>query len=175
MLALPVLAWGLGFVAFAGLPPRAVPASVRADGIVVLTGDSGRIARGLQLLRAEAGRRMLISGVSPGVRKEELAEVARVPAAVLDCCVDLGFGAVDTRSNAEETAAWARANNYRTLRLVTSDYHYRRARLELAAELDPGVRVLAEPVPAMDRSPGLIFAEYNKYLIRLAARGQERL
>lgn len=170
-----VLLWVAGFAWFAGVPPRAAPAGERADGVVVLTGAGGRVERGVALLRAGQARRLLISGVSPGVRPRELAARTGAPLALFDCCVDLGFNAIDTRSNAEETAAWARKHGYRSVRLVTSDYHMRRAELELLAELDPGVRVLAEPVPTANPSPRLMLREYTKYLVRRAARLRERL
>lgn len=168
--AAAALVYGLGFVTFVATPPRPQAPGVPTDGAVALTGDRGRIARGVALLEAGQARRLLISGVSPGVRKRELAAAANAPARLFACCVDLGFEAADTRSNAEETAAWAKARGYRSLRLVTSDYHYRRARLELAAELGPGVLILAEPVPARHRPPRLLWREYNKYVVRLGAR-----
>ena len=43
---------------------------------------------------------------------------------------------MDTRSNAEETARWLRGHRYRTVRLVTADWHLRRARMELEAAME---------------------------------------
>ena len=157
-----------GFAWFVSVPPRPVSASVTADGIVVLTGAEGRIRHGADALRAGGGRRMLISGVSPGVQSHELARQADVPAQLFTCCVDLGFEATDTRSNAEEVATWVRSHNYRSLRVVTSDYHMHRALMELAAELGPEVQLLPEPVSST-ASLGLYFREYLKYLVRRAA------
>jgi len=175
LVAVLALLWVAGFAWFAGVPPRAAPASERADGVVVLTGAGGRVERGVALLRGREGQRLLISGVSPGVRPHELAARNGAPTALFDCCVDLGFNAVDTRSNAEETAAWVRKHGYRSVRLVTSDYHMRRAELELSAELGRGVRVLADPVRTANPSPRLMLREYTKYLVRRAARLREAL
>ncbi|MDT7933557.1 MAG: YdcF family protein [Sphingomonadaceae bacterium] len=170
--AMLLLVWAVGFIWFTGTTPRPAGDDLVTDGIVVLTGDTGRIARGVQLLRMGRAKRMLISGVSPLAGKRSLARAAGAPERLFACCVDLGFQAIDTRSNAEETAAWAKRHGYRSLRLVTSDYHIRRARLELEAEL-PEARVTVDPVPARDRSPRLMLREYHKYLLRLAARTRE--
>ena len=85
---------------------------------------------------------------------------------MFDCCVDLGSESVDTRSNAEEAQALARAAQlYQLVRLVTSDWHMRRARYEFRRQLggkyrDRPRRGRTEP------SFMTLFAEYNKYLLR---------
>lgn len=168
-LALVALLWAAGLVFFLGVPRIPAPASRRTDAIVVLTGDGGRIARGVALLRAGAAPRLFISGVARGTGARALARDTQTPMRLFRCCVVLGHEATDTRSNAEETAAWVRANRVRSLRLVTSDYHIRRARLELEAELPPGVLLLDEPVPSHLR-PGALLGEYHKWLARLIAR-----
>jgi uncharacterized SAM-binding protein YcdF (DUF218 family) len=71
--------------------------------------------------------------------------VAKAPGRLYDCCVDLGFSAVDTIGNARETAAWARANKFRRLIVVTADYHMPRAILELKGALPEG-QLQAYPV-----------------------------
>ncbi len=160
-----LLLCALGFVAFAVSLPG--PAGYETtDGIVVLTGGSWRVQRGLQILASGKARRMLISGVDRRVRLADLAEVYAIPPALLGQ-VDLGRFAVDTRSNAQETAAWIGAHNYRSIRLVTTDWHMRRARYELRQVLS-GVHVVRDAVPS---EPGLstLLREYNKYLLRRAA------
>jgi len=140
----------------------------KTDAIVVLTGGAGRIDRGLRLLEAHAGRRMLISGVAPEVRPSELAHEYKVGAALFRCCIDLGHEAVDTRSNAEETADWLRSHGYKTVRLVTSDWHLARAKLELVNALDGDAAVVGDGVPSSPRY-GVLLAEYNKLIVRKAA------
>ena len=44
-----------------------------------------------------------------------------------DCCADLGFMAADTHGNAQETADWARAHRYKSLIVVTANYHMPRS------------------------------------------------
>jgi uncharacterized SAM-binding protein YcdF (DUF218 family) len=161
------VAWILGFGWFAGLPPQ--PAvDQQTDAIVVPTGGEGRIMRGIMLMQSNQARRMLITGVDPRVTKAALAERQQMPISVINCCVDLGREAVDTRSNATETANWVRQRGYRSIRLVTNDWHMRRARLELSRSLGPRVRIVADALRS-EASLGVLFREYNKYLVRRAA------
>ena len=159
-----LLAWMLGFAWFAvGLPG---PADDRiTDAIVVPTGGAGRVNRGVALLARHRARRMLLSGVDRRVRPSEIAETFDATPAMVACCIDLGREAVDTRSNGEETAAWIRARGYRSVRLVTTDWHMARARFELARQLGPDVTIVADGVPS---EPGFLslLTEYNKYLLR---------
>ena len=167
LLAVIAIGWALGFVAFTLLLPAPVD-DVTTDAIVVPTGAAGRIDRGLALLARHQARRMLVTGVGPGVRARDLARTAQVPRALFDCCVDLGGEAVDTRSNAEETARWVRAHQYRSVRLVTSDWHLARARMELRAALGRDAVVIGDGVSSNPRL-GLLVNEYNKLLLRRIA------
>lgn len=161
------IAWCLGFAAF--MLALAKPlAGNTTDAIVVPTGGAGRIDRGLELMRAHQARRMLVTGVAPGVRPSDLAREYQASPALFACCIDLGAEAVDTRSNAEETAQWVRAHGYSSVRLVTSDWHVARAGMELRAALGRNVVVLGDGVPTNPRLTGLI-NEYNKLLLRRIA------
>ena len=167
LLGIMGLAWAFGFAVFMLMLPEPLN-GFTSDAIVVPTGGPGRIDRGLAMLQAHQARRMLVTGVAPGVRPRDLAEAYRVPRALFDCCIDLGAEAVDTRSNAEETARWVRAHDYRIVRLVTSDWHLPRARMELAAVLGSHVIVLGDGVTGTPRL-GTLVNEYNKFLLRRAA------
>jgi uncharacterized SAM-binding protein YcdF (DUF218 family) len=159
-----ILVWMLGFAWFAiGLPG---PLDDRVtDAIVVPTGGAGRVKRGLVLLEQHRAKRMLVSGVDRRVKPHELAASVGASPALVDCCIDLGREAVDTRSNAAETAAWVRVHGYRSVRLVTTDWHMARARFELARLLGDEVLIVADGVPS---EPGLrsLLTEYNKYVLR---------
>jgi uncharacterized SAM-binding protein YcdF (DUF218 family) len=167
LLGLLALAWCLGFAAFMLTLGRPLE-GYTTDAIVVPTGGAGRINRGLALMDARQARRMLVTGVAPGVRPADLAREYRARPALLACCVDLGAQAVDTRGNAEETAGWVRAHGFRTVRLVTSDWHVARARMELAATLGHGVTVMGDGVPTTPRLASLV-NEYNKLILRRIA------
>jgi uncharacterized SAM-binding protein YcdF (DUF218 family) len=78
------------------------------------------------------------------------------------CCVALGFAALDTRGNALETASWIKGGRYRSLRLVTSDWHMRRSAGELS-EVLPDIRLVEDAVPSRP-SLKTLFVEYHKLL-----------
>lgn len=166
--AVIVLAWLGGFAWFALTLPSAVPLAVTTDAVVVLTGGAGRLARGIAALNARAAKRMFVSGVGAHIGKPALAASVGVPLKRFTTSVDLGYAAVDTRSNAVETTAWTQRHGYRSLRLVTSAAHMRRARLELAALMPASVTIVEDAVP-VETGADSIAREYSKYLLRLAA------
>ena len=162
-----LLLYALGYALFVVLLPR--PADDRqTDAIVVLTGARGRIDRGLNLLEHGRARRLLISGVARTVQPAELAAQAGRDANLFKCCIDLGRESVDTRSNAEETARWLARNKFRTVRLVTTDWHMPRASFELSRKVGADVTLLDDAIPS-DPNFRQLFLEYNKYLLRRAA------
>lgn len=167
LLSVAVIAWALGFVLFTLLLPDPLEGST-TDAIVVPTGGPGRIDRGLDLLRRRQAKRMLVTGVGAGVRPVDLAREYRVEPALFACCVDLGRDAVDTRSNAGETAAWLKRHRFTTVRLVTSDWHLPRAGMELRAAVDPRTVVLGDGVSSAPRLATLV-NEYDKLLLRRVA------
>lgn len=183
LLLLAVL-WGVGLLAFGDRVAKSTPAADPrpADGIVVLTGASSvRIEAATRLLEVGKGKRLLISGVNREVRPAELRDVAHGAGRAYDCCVDLGFRAEDTQGNARETQAWVRKHGFKSLIVVTADYHMPRSLLELQAAM-PEVRLRAYPV-ATDtvnakrwwRGRGdarRFMVEYTKYLMIL---GREAL
>jgi len=163
LVAALALVWLLGFAWFAATLPVPAPLGTRTDAIVVPTGGPGRIERGLAALRAGAGRKLFVSGVDRQVRPREFAAEYRVTPAEMACCVALGFSALDTRGNARETANWIRDGRYRSLRLVTSDWHMRRSAGEIEQVLPPHVRVVKDAVPSQP-SMNTLFLEYHKLL-----------
>ena len=165
--AFALLLYALGYALFAVTLPR--PAGdQRTDAIVVLTGGSGRLDRGFELMERGLARRMLISGVARTVRPEELIEAYEVDPALFECCIVLGREAFDTRSNADEVARWLARRRFGSIRLVTNDLHMPRARYELRKRLAEDVTIVSDAVPT---EPGFeqIFVEYNKYLLGRAA------
>ena len=162
-----ILIYFLGYALFAVLLPR--PAGDgRTDGIVVLTGGPKRLERGIDLLERGQAKRMLISGVARTVRRGELVTEYHADPALFECCIDLGREAIDTRSNAEEVARWLGQHKFRSVRLVTTDWHMPRARFELSRRLGDEIEVTGDAVESNPRFDQL-FIEYNKYLLRRAA------
>ncbi|MDT7534167.1 YdcF family protein [Sphingobium sp. SA2] len=167
LFAVSLLGWMLGFIWFAVLLPQPLD-SRPTDAIVVLTGGAGRIDRGIALLEADTAKRMLISGVDRSVRPGELAAEYDTPEALFACCITLGREAIDTRSNAIETARWLERRDYKTVRLITTDWHMRRAALELRQALPERVAIVYDAVPSRP-SLTILVREYNKYLLRRGA------
>ena len=163
LMAFGLLLYVLGYALFSVLLPK--PAGdERTDAIVVLTGGSGRLERGFELMERELAERMLISGVDRTVRPVELAEAYDVDEALLECCVTLGRESFDTRSNADEVDRWLERRRFRSIRLVTNDLHMPRARYELRKRIGPEVTMVTDAVQT-DPSFMQIFTEYNKYLL----------
>ena len=160
-----MLVYALGFALFAVTLGRPAEAGVTADAIVVLTGGGRRIEHAVDLLAKGEAKRLLISGADPAVTKNDLAERLGGKKKLLKCCVDLGSESVDTRSNAEEAKRWLDRRDYKSIVLVTSDWHMRRARYEFRRTLGDGYVIKPD---AVKTEPPLItlFAEYNKYLLR---------
>lgn len=167
LVSMIVLVWLLGFAAFAFVLPQPREGG-KSDGVIVLTGGGGRIDRGVQALREGWAKRMLVSGVDRHVKRHEFQIEHEVPPALMRCCIDLGYKSVDTRSNAQESADWIARHKLRSVRLVTTDWHMRRAAFELS-RLTPGkVTVIADAVPSRPRL-WVLFLEYHKLIARRIA------
>lgn len=158
------LVWLLGFVWFALFLPQPL-GDWRTDGIVVFTGGPQRIDRALDLLAKGQAERVLISGVDRDVRPIDLAATYHRPVELFDCCVALGHEAVDTRSNGEEVARWVERRKYKSIRLVTTDWHMRRARFEVERTLPADVTVIVDAVPSRP-SFRTLWMEYHKLILR---------
>jgi uncharacterized SAM-binding protein YcdF (DUF218 family) len=170
-----ILIYGLGFLAFAMLLPHRPKTLPRADAIVTLTGGDSRLDTAVHLLEKGQAKRLLITGVHPTITKPEIKDIAH-GGAKFDCCADLDFAAEDTRENAAEAAAWMRAHGFKSLILVTANYHMPRSRQEFAESM-PEVTIIPYAVEpeGIDfsrwwRNPHavrLLQAEYAKYLASL--------
>ena len=177
LILVAVMIWVGGLVWFARHAGRFATDDDRiTDAVVVLTGGSGRLAAGLTLLAEERAQKLFVSGVYQGVEVTELLALSRRDRGELECCIILGYSAGDTVGNAQETADWMRAEGYRSLRLVTSDYHMARSLVEFRGRL-PGVEIVPHPVSSARvhleewwQWPGtaiLLATEYNKFLVSL--------
>jgi len=156
----------LGFLLFAvtlGSPAE----GQRTDAAVVITGGSGRIEHGIDVLSDGEAKRLLIAGADPAVTKPDLVNLFG-RASLIRCCVDLGSESVDTRSNAEEAKRWLDQRGYKSIRLITSDWHMRRAQYEFRRVLGDKYEVVPDAVRTQPRFMTL-FGEYNKYLLRRIA------
>lgn len=180
VLALAVVVIGGGFLVggffrFAGMVTAGDPAVLtRADAIVVLTGGRERVKKALMLLEEGRANRLLISGVHPDTRPEQIVALTSSNLALFRCCVDLDRIANNTLENAAETAKWARSRHFDSLLVVTSAYHMPRAMLELRS-VAPDLQLIPARVQAADlplerwyadpQTTRLLLREYVKYML----------
>jgi uncharacterized SAM-binding protein YcdF (DUF218 family) len=135
-----------GFFWFAAqVPTEETTLDHGADGIVVLTGAATRIPDAIELLAAQRGKRLLITGVYRDTSKREIARVTPLYSRYFACCIDLDRTALNTFGNALETKRWAREHNFNSLIVVTSSWHMPRAMAELEHQL-PDVMLISYPV-----------------------------
>lgn len=135
-----------GFAAFvAQLQTSEVELHERADGIVVFTGGASRVSDAMELLSLGFGRRLLISGVYPRNNSGEISRSLPEHNRLIECCVDLDRFATNTHGNAVETRRWVREQGFKSLIVVTSNYHMPRAIAELSRSM-PDLRLIPFPV-----------------------------
>jgi uncharacterized SAM-binding protein YcdF (DUF218 family) len=172
---LAALLFAAGFYWFVQQMPVVEMSPTRnADGIVVLTGGALRISDALDLLSSGHGRRLLISGVNRTTPSYEIARLVPEHQRWFSCCVDLGRSATNTIGNAVETRRWVEDRGFKSLIVVTANYHMPRAMAEVGHEL-PGVAlvpyaVVSDRVKVDDwwdnpSTARLLFLEYLKYIV----------
>lgn len=173
-LGLPLLA---GLVSYGEKIPTSISdTTTQTDAIVALTGGSGRINAGIDLLGAGMANHLFVSGTGPQVSVEDLVKSDHPNRNALIDQMSIGAEAEDTSGNATETAAWARNNDITSIRLVTAAYHMPRSLLEFT-EAMPEIAIIPHPVfPTQVKmdwwrhpgSAGLLGREYLKYLLASA-------
>lgn len=172
---LPLTLLALGFAWFIWhVPANEVALNRNADGIVVLTGGASRITDAVELLASGRGQRLLITGVHRTTTQREISRLLPEHDKILSCCVDLDRSAVNTEGNATETRRWVKDRGFRSLIVVTSNYHMPRAMAELAHQL-PDVVLIPYPVVtekqrietwwASETTARLLISEYLKYVL----------
>ncbi len=147
----------------------------KADGIVVLTGGASRVDDAIELLAQGKGQRLLISGVNRQTPDREIVRLRPEYENIVNCCVDMDRTAVNTITNATETRRWVEDRGFRSLIVVTSNYHIPRAMAELSHQL-PDVALIAFPVVSDQMRAGwtnaanlrLLLTEYVKYIVAVA-------
>jgi uncharacterized SAM-binding protein YcdF (DUF218 family) len=169
-----IVVLGLGFFWFVyQVPGEEVRLTEKADGIVVLTGAASRIPDAIELLNTAKGQRVLITGVHRTTTAREIATLTQQNERVFRCCVDLDRSALNTLGNAIETRRWARERNFRSLIIVTSNWHMPRAMAEIEHQIPDATlipypviseKIKGEPWWSSGGTARLLVAEYLKYV-----------
>jgi uncharacterized SAM-binding protein YcdF (DUF218 family) len=163
-----------GFLWFVfNIPAEDTILGPKADGIVVLTGAAARIPDAIELLAAERGKRLLISGVHRDTSAREIARLTPLYSKFFTCCIDLDRSALNTFGNAIETRRWAKEHNFNSLIIVTSNWHMPRAMVELQHQLPETTLIPYSVVSEKIKTESwlhngeilrLLMSEYLKYL-----------
>jgi uncharacterized SAM-binding protein YcdF (DUF218 family) len=89
------------------------------------------------------------------------------PADLFSCCVDIGYDALDTIGNAEEASNWIHDRGYKSILVVTNNYHMPRSLAELAY-VDPDIEFIPYPVVNSDLKTRDWFTDPNALRVMLA-------
>lgn len=144
---------------------------LQTDAIVVLTGGEGRIQKGLELWSQLKAPELFITGVNKTNSRKAVLNSWKGQGRLPLCCLTLDFEATTTRENAQQTRQWVDRNYIKSIRLVTSNYHMRRAIMEFE-ELMPDITIIKHNVISKEFGLAepyfwfLFLQEYNKSLVR---------
>jgi len=143
---------------------------VKADAVVVLAGGKGRVDEGVRLYRARKGDWLFFIGVDPSVRKSDLYVPRRG-----DPSPD-GVILEKVSRNTLENAIYGRdiimEKDVRSILLITSRYHMKRASILLRNALPKDVAIYPYPVDSVNLKEAwwshvgsfhLLFNEFYKY------------
>lgn len=182
-LALVVVA--MLFIDFAYKTFSARQREVKADAIVVLAGGKGRVEEGVRLYRQGKGRWLFFIGVDPSVRRSDLYRpLSGDPPA---SGVILEKASRNTLENAIYSRDLIASKDVRSILLITSRYHMKRASILLRNSLPRDVAIYPYPVDSKNLKEDwwshrgsfrLLFGEFYKYcmfrLFFLLAPGELR-
>jgi uncharacterized SAM-binding protein YcdF (DUF218 family) len=165
--------WAIGLTIFAlhSLSQGAQEPERKVDAVVVLTGGKNRIETGLQLFADGAAPQLFITGVNSGTSRVEILGRWRGRDALPVCCITLGYRASTTVQNAQETREWLTETGFRSVRMVTGNYHMNRAWMEFSHAL-PDIDIYTHPVKQDDLKVNkellrnLLVSEYHNSLYR---------
>ena len=123
----------------------------KADVIVVFSGDNGpRTEKGVELLKEGLGNYIILSGgvIYDDVTMAELMKNHALKLGVPENKILLDDKASTTHENAEFTKEIIEENNFKSVIVVTSEYHSRRAKLAMEKALEDTL-VDGKPVEVM--------------------------
>lgn len=166
--------WFGGLVWFIeDMPQGTSDPSLKTSAIVVLTGGNNRISEGLELLSQNKSRKLLISGVRPGASLKAVIQASGYNGAIDAKKIALDYKSTTTLENAQNVAKWVAQKEIKSIRLVTANYHMRRALIEFDHYLKD-VKIVPHAINPLDpvrktwckdyKIFCLYLNEYHKYL-----------
>tara|TARA_B100001059_G_scaffold100709_1_gene100469 strand:+ start:1202 stop:1777 length:576 start_codon:yes stop_codon:yes gene_type:complete len=140
------------------------------NNIVVLTGNTGRLVVGLDLMSNNIESRMLITGVAKVVKYSDIIKNIDIKRSR----IDLGYNAQTTLGNAIETSAWINEYGIQDIVLLTDNWHMQRALLLFNITM-PNIEISPYPIESMnftmedffqfDKKTFFIYKEHLKYIV----------
>lgn len=132
-----------------------------ADAVVAISGGdtTARTRQAIQLYKSGWAPHLVFSGAARDKSGPSNAEVMRmeaIRAGVSEAVIFIEQDAATTAQNAQNIKALLKQQNVRSIILVTSAYHQRRASLEFAKNL-PGVEVRSYPLRSDNQWPGQLW------------------
>ena len=103
------------------------PEFQRVGAIVCLTGGRGRVRRAMELYDRGYGTYLYIAGVDPLVSKKELLRELGWVGPLEESHIELDHRSTNTIENAHEVAGFLKREKIKSILLITSIYHVRRA------------------------------------------------
>ena len=157
LVALILILYFMSFINFLFNVDKNFMVKNNINNIVVLTGNVGRLAVGLDLMDNNINSRMLITGVAKGVK---YSDIIKNRDSKKDR-IDLGYNAQSTLGNALETALWVKERNINDIILITDNWHMPRTLLLFKASMPN-----REIVPYALKTVNFEFKEYLQFYNR---------
>ena len=111
------------------------------QGVAVLTGGKGRVAKGIKIFKENQSIYMIISGVDKSIKNIDVIHKDLLESDKLF----IDKKSETTVENAEEIIKWATQNNLSDISIITSDYHMPRSILILSKK-SKNLNFYADPV-----------------------------
>jgi uncharacterized SAM-binding protein YcdF (DUF218 family) len=156
--------WAFGLIDFYYKTQQFSDQNFSADGIVILTGGKERIQKGMALFQKLKAKRVLISGVDKIVKLEIIKAKQLKGYDDFHQFTDLGYGAVNTFSNALEAATWVKQHDFKSIALVTSHFHMPRS-FWLFTKTMPEIEIFPISVDGDDSSFIHLLREFHKFYL----------
>ena len=157
LVALILILYFMSFINFLFNVDKNFMVKNNINNIVVLTGNVGRLAVGLDLMDNNINSRMLITGVAKGVKYSDIIKNRDSK----KNRIDLGYNAQSTLGNALETALWVKERNINDFILITDNWHMPRTLLIFKASMPN-----REIVPYALKTVNFKFKDYLQFYNR---------